>query len=149
MGTADNGSGGGLERRQFTRIPGHAMPEVTARVLGGPHVRLIDLSQRGAQVETSLPLRPGRAVTIRFVTADTTVTLTGAVVRSSIAVLNADGVTYRAALSFAEDIVVCPLTDDRPKVRDNSSETDDMVMVVPAPRETGDALRARLQASSW
>lgn len=149
MGSANNGSGGGRERRQFTRVPGHAVPEVTARVVGGPHVRLLDVSRRGAQVETTLPLRPGRAVTIRFVAADTTLTLTGAVVRSSVAVLSADGVTYHTALSFSEDVVVCPLTDDRPKVSDVPSESDDMVMVVPTPRETGDDLRERLLANSW
>ena len=68
---------------------GNALPHVTARVIGGPQVRLIDVSRRGAQVETTLPMRPGRSVTIRFVAADATLTLTGAVVRSSVAVLSA------------------------------------------------------------
>jgi hypothetical protein len=154
----------GRERRRFVRIAADAMPHVTARVVGGPQVRLIDVSRRGAQVETTLPLKPGRSVTIRFVAADATLTLTGAVVRSSVAVLAEEGVKYHTALSFAEDIVICPdvapsrATDalDASLSRTATQTIDEDataslpdVMVVRTPDETGEALRGRLLANSW
>lgn len=148
----------GRDRRRFVRIAADAMPHVTARVVGGPQVRLIDVSRRGAQVETTLPMRPGRSVTIRFVAADATLTLTGAVVRSSVAVLAEEGVKYHTALSFAEDVVICPDTAPA-RTRDSARPTPspsideagapDDVMVVRAPDETGEALRGRLLANSW
>lgn len=153
----------GRERRRFVRIAADAMPHVTARVVGGPQVRLIDVSRRGAQVETTLPLKPGRAVTIRFVAADATLTLTGAVVRSSVAVLAEEGVKYHTALSFAEDVVICPeaappplpAADDTFQRRapahgaHATAETLTDVMVVRTPDETGEALTGRLLANSW
>lgn len=153
----------GRERRRFVRIAADAMPHVTARVVGGPQVRLIDVSRRGAQVETTLPLKPGRAVTIRFVAADATLTLTGAVVRSSVAVLAEEGVKYHTALSFAEDVVICPedAPSPTPAADDTSprrtpahgahatSEVMTDVMVVRTPDETGEALTGRLLANSW
>jgi hypothetical protein len=154
----------GRERRRFVRIAADAMPHVTARVVGGPQVRLIDVSRRGAQVETTLPLKPGRSVTIRFVAADATLTLTGAVVRSSVAVLADEGVKYHTALSFAEDIVICPevappRATDAPAASLSRTATQTIdedatasltdVMVVRTPDETGEALRDRLLANSW
>jgi hypothetical protein len=141
---------------------------LTARVVDGPQVRLIDISQRGALVETALHLRPGRPVSIRFVAADTTFTLTGAVVRSSVAVLDDQGVKYHTALSFKKDVQFCP---DPPLANGLASEpsataaaglatapaghpgadsmTADVMMMVAAPGETGEALRERLLANSW
>jgi hypothetical protein len=165
----DGHAGFGHERRRHARIPAEALPHLTARVVGGPMVRLLDVSRRGARVETDLPLRPGRAVTIRFVAIDSTLTLTGAVVRSSVAVLAEDGVKYHTALSFAEDVHLCPETPPAPagagvdgrastpapsqhvaSVDDIGSLTAaDDVMVVSAPDDTGDALRERLLANSW
>lgn len=154
----------GRDRRRYVRIAADALPHVTARVIGGPQVRLIDVSRRGAQVETTLPMRPGRSVTIRFVAADATLTLTGAVVRSSVAVLSEEGVKYHTALSFAEDVVICPdAAPEESPARDTAlpaftphsggetaitSNAAD-VMVVRAPEETGEALRGRLLANSW
>ena len=165
----DEQAGHGHERRRHARIPAESLPHLTARVVGGPIVRLIDVSRRGARVETELPLRPGRAVTIRFVAIDSTLTLTGAVVRSSVAVLAEDGVKYHTALSFAEDVHLGPdtppasagvdlaarssSTTSSPSADDFQDGSDlpspDDVMVVAAPHETGDALRERLLANSW
>ncbi len=51
-------------------------------------------------------MRPGETVCIRFVAADTTVTLTAAVVRATVAHVEADGVRYETALSLAGDLVL-------------------------------------------
>ncbi len=158
----------GRNRRLFARVPAGVVPQLTARVVGGPQVRLIDISQRGALVETTLHLRPGRPVSIRFVAADTTFTLTGAVVRSSVAVLDDQGVKYHTALSFKKDVQFCPdpplapaFPADRPGApapgragavavhRGAEAVADDVMMMVAAPGETGEALRERLLANSW
>jgi hypothetical protein len=98
----------GPERRAHPRIPASAVPHLTARVAGGPAVRLIDLSKRGVQIETTLLMRPGSTVAVRFLTPDATVTLTGAVVRSTVAVLPHRGeVTYHSALAFNDELTLC------------------------------------------
>jgi hypothetical protein len=147
-------------RRRFTRVPGDALPQLTAQVVDGPEVRLLDVSRRGAQVETGLHLRPGTSVSIRFVAADTTFTLTGAVVRSSVAVLDEQGLKYHTALSFNSDVHVCPASaasnasamtghqGDRPLPPDAAHETADVMMVIASPTETGQVLRERLRADS-
>lgn len=160
----------GRNRRRHARIPAEAVPGLTARVVGGPLVRLLDVSRRGVRVETEMPMKPGRPVTMRFVAADRTMTLTGAVVRSSVAVLCEDGVKYHTALSFAEDVQLCPdvppavVADDRreapepmprpvPPAESRLGPTlptaPSDLMVAPAPDDTGDALRARLFDNSW
>lgn len=98
----------GPERRAYPRIPASAVPYLTARVGGGPPVRLIDLSKRGVQIETTMHMRAGSTVTIRFVSGERSVVLTGAVVRSTVAVLeSAGGVTYHTALAFTEELTLC------------------------------------------
>jgi hypothetical protein len=98
----------GPERRAHPRIPASAVPYLTACVAGGPPVRLIDLSKRGVQVETTLLMKPGSTVAIRFVSGESAATLTGAVVRSTVAVLPHKGeVTYHSALAFNDELTLC------------------------------------------
>lgn len=98
----------GSDRRASPRIPAAAVPYLIARVEGGPPVRLIDLSKRGVQVETPLKMPPGSTVTIRFVSGHTTVTLNGAVVRSTVSVVETGGaVTYHTALAFTDELTMC------------------------------------------
>lgn len=96
------------ERRRQTRVPGGQVPHVTARVMGGPPVRIVDLSRNGAQIETTLHMRPGRAVTIRFLEGETVSTLTGVVVRSAVSGVGGSQVSYSTSLSFREELTVCP-----------------------------------------
>jgi len=98
----------GPERRAHPRIPASAVPYLTASVAGGPAVRLLDLSKRGVHIETTLMMRPGSTVAVRFVSGDATLTLTGAVVRSTVAVLPHRGeVTYHSALAFTDELTLC------------------------------------------
>ena len=106
--TGPDGPYDGPERRAFPRIPASSVPYLTARVAGGPSVRLLDLSKRGVHVESTLNMRPGSTVVIRFLTGDASVTLTGAVVRSTVAVLEASGeVTFHTALAFTDELTLC------------------------------------------
>jgi len=97
----------GPERRAHPRIPAAAVPHLTARVAGGPPARLIDLSKRGVQIETTMYMCPGSTVAIRFLSGDASVTLTGAVVRSTVALLESRGeVTYHSALAFTDELIL-------------------------------------------
>lgn len=153
---------GSADRRRHTRVPADAVPQLSARLVGGPPVRLLDISRRGAQLETNMHLQPGRAVHIRFIAADTTLTLKGAIVRSRVAMLDGEHVTYHAALAFNEDLVVCPdpeatTTSPRtcsaapttPSGVGDESDMSDVFVLVPLPHESGDALRGRLMANAW
>lgn len=129
----------GSDRRALPRIPAAAVPYLTARVAGGPSVRLVDLSKRGVQVETPVKLPSGSTITIRFVSGDTTVTLTGAVVRSTVSVMESGGaVTYHTALAFNDELTICgaeleaALAADRPaRSIDPAADTsDDYTMIL-------------------
>ncbi len=95
------------DRRQHRRVPASLLPSLTARLSGGAVVRLLDVSRRGVRLETSLHMRPGQTVAIRFVAADATVTLSAAVVRATVAHIESDGIRYETALSLAGDLVLC------------------------------------------
>lgn len=98
----------GPERRAFPRIPAASVPHLTARVAGGPSVRLLDLSKRGVHLETTLYMRPGGTVTMRFVIDGGQVSLTATVVRSACAGLETSGeVTYHTALAFTDELTLC------------------------------------------
>ncbi|MCC6162856.1 MAG: PilZ domain-containing protein [Acidobacteria bacterium] len=94
-------------RRQHPRVPANLLPTLTARLSGGASVRLLDVSRRGVRLETPLHMRPGQTVAIRFVAADATVTLSAAVVRATVARVDAEGIKYETALSLAGDLVLC------------------------------------------
>ena len=164
MNTDDTHPDAGHNRRRHERIPADRLPHVTARVVGGPEVRLLDLSRRGARLETTLHLRPGRSVCVRLVADDTTVTLSGAVVRSRVAVVDETGVRYQTALAFSNDVPFCPDegqdaalgtlraaggTDAIDADGGVDIHSDAVVMIVPSPGETGHDLCARLLANCW
>jgi hypothetical protein len=92
------------ERRDSERLPASELPHLTARLEGSREVRLIDVSRRGVQFETSVRLRPGTEVALRLVARGEHVTLTGRVVRSLVSALDGTQLVYRTALSFPEDI---------------------------------------------
>src|SRR5262245_25674763 len=91
------------DRRKDVRHPASAIPQLSVRLPRAPEVVLIDVSRRGALIETNTRLRPGLKVDIRFVTEDTQITLSGCVVRSSVSDVSNTQLKYRSALSFGED----------------------------------------------
>jgi PilZ domain len=147
-------------RRQHRRVPASALPSLTARISGGAPVKLLDVSRRGVRLETSLHMRPGQTVCIRFVAADATVTLTAAVVRATVAHVESDGIRYETALSLAGDLLLCD------QLRDAAmQESEPPVATAPSPvaalnpvvdytvivRDNADApaMLEGLQANSW
>jgi hypothetical protein len=91
------------DRRRDVRLSGSTVPQLSARLLRGPEVRLVDISRRGALIETNTRLHPGRTLDLCFVTADAEVTLSGCVVRSTVSHVSGSQLKYRTALSFGED----------------------------------------------
>jgi len=99
--------GNGRDRRQHVRHDADALPDLSAYIGREQAVRLIDFSKRGALVETSSRLGPGRTVSIRFVTSDTELTLTGKVVRCWVSGLSGSQLSFQTALTFSEDNPLC------------------------------------------
>lgn len=151
------------ERRQHRRVPANLLPALTARLSGGSEVKLLDVSQRGVRLQTTMHMRPGQTVAIRFVAADATVTLSAAVVRATVAHVEADGIRYETALSLAGDLLLCdqleeaalqqPHANDQP---DTASETAaphlgqvvDFTVIVNGTADTATLLDG-MQANSW
>lgn len=98
------------ERRGSPRRPASMVPNLKARLLAGPDVRLVDISRRGLLLETDSRLMPGSAIRIKLVADDANVVMKGCVIRSSVAVVTGEGIVYRTAISFDEDIALCDAT---------------------------------------
>jgi hypothetical protein len=95
------------DRRTSPRVPASAVPNLKARLLAGPDVRLVDLSRRGVLLETQSRLLPGSPIRLKFVADDAVLVLKGAVVRSSVSTFGEQGLVYRTAVAFDEDITIC------------------------------------------
>jgi hypothetical protein len=64
---------------------------------------VVDLSQAGAQIETTKPLRPGSRVHVRLVADGWSLAAAALVLRCVVSAVNAnEGVTYRGGLRFDE-----------------------------------------------
>ena len=88
------------ERRRQPRMLGAG---VRARVRPGYRLVVVDLSIAGALVEGARPLRPGSQVDVQLESELRKQVIPAIVVRCVVGSIHAEsGVTYRAALSFAE-----------------------------------------------
>lgn len=87
------------ERRRQPRADGNGM---RARMRPGYRLSIIDLSGTGALVEAARPLRPGSHVDVQFESDERHEQVSARVVRCAVASINAEAITYRAALSFID-----------------------------------------------
>lgn len=92
----------GAERRRFVRVQPDGANALAARLASGAEVRLIDLSRGGAQFECDRRFLPNATVSLRLVTKDDVVVVSGRVVRSRIVRLAAGGLGYVVAVAFNE-----------------------------------------------
>jgi hypothetical protein len=83
------------------------VPHLKARLLAGPEVRLVDISRRGILLETESRLLPGSPIRVKFVANDATLVMKGSVIRSNVTIVSGEGVMYRTAVAFDEDISLC------------------------------------------
>lgn len=151
-------------RREHRRVPASLLPSLTARLSGGSEVKLLDVSRRGVRLQTTMHMRPGQTVAIRFVAADATVTLSAAVVRATVAHVEADGLRYETALSLAGDLLLCEQLEttamdvaEPPSPDDDAlsepgqghlGQVVDFTVIVDGPAVTA-ALLDGMQANSW
>ena len=86
------------ERRRSVRRPASMVPNLKARLLAGPDVRLVDISRRGILLETDSRLMPGSPIRIKLVADDANVVMKGCVVLFSVAVVTGEGIVYRTGI---------------------------------------------------
>lgn len=147
----------GAERRTSPRVPASAVPHLKARLLAGPDVRLVDLSRRGVLLETQTRLLPGSPVRLKFVADDATLVLKGAVVRSSVCTFGEQGLIYRTAVAFDEDIAICDESlwtsppagaSAEPALAFPRPKTGEFFLVPPVPPPAGEAATAEPPATA-
>lgn len=88
------------DRRRERRVPGRG---VRARVRLGHRLVVVDVSSRGALVEGQCQLRPGSRVEVQLESEARGSMVAAHVTRCLVSAIDPEcGVTYRAALSFAD-----------------------------------------------
>jgi hypothetical protein len=96
-------------------VPGEQSPWRAVRLRTGDPLSLIDLAPGGALVESRRQLLPGAIVVLLVNLEEGTATVRALVTRCVVHALRSDGIDYRGALQFEqelasvgfEDIVLC------------------------------------------
>lgn len=94
----------GANRRGHVRVRPDEKNRLAATLASGSDIRLIDLSKGGAQFECDRRFLPNASVSLRLVTRDGEVLVTGRVVRSRIVRLASGGLGYLVAVAFAKPL---------------------------------------------
>ena len=123
-----------IERRSMKRIPPESTPSLkSARLMAGPEVRLINISKRGALLESDTRMTPGANICIRLVAADEVILLHGSVLRSRVLRLRAQQLTYECAIAFDAE---CSLFADLEKIS-RTGEDENVSLSLDAVAEAG------------
>jgi hypothetical protein len=96
------------ERRTETRHDAKRLGEVTARLVGGAGVRLVNFSNRGILVESDSRLQIGARASVRITTKDASIIVTGIVVRSRVKGLVNGVLLYDAGLNLDSELSLVP-----------------------------------------
>jgi hypothetical protein len=92
------------DRRTETRHDAKKLGTVTARLIGGSEVRLVNFSNRGVLVESDSRLLIGARASVRITTSDASVVVTGRVVRSRVKGLVNGVLVYDAGLNLDTEL---------------------------------------------
>jgi hypothetical protein len=92
------------DRRTETRHDAMRLGPVTARLIGGSEVKLVNFSNRGVLVESDSRLQIGARASIRITTKDASVVVTGKVVRSRVKGLVNGVLLYDAGLNLDSEL---------------------------------------------
>ena len=99
-----------IERRRAPRLSSEDISALkSTRLLAGPEVRLMNLSKRGALLQSDTRIAPGAKVCVRMIAGDTVILLRGFVLRSRVSQLKGATLTYEWAIAFDEE---CSLFDN-------------------------------------
>jgi hypothetical protein len=93
------------DRRAFPRIPGSAVPGLTALTARSPELYLLDISDGGALIETPARLKPGERE-VFLLQGDSSIRIAGKVLRAEVTRLTPWSVHYRSAIQFAAPVAL-------------------------------------------
>ena len=99
-GSQKRASAGSDERRRAHRHDASTLPSLSARLVAGHDVTLLDVSEGGARFESNVRLLPGSTVSLRLVTGETVFTALARVMRSRVARVESGGLRYESAVAF-------------------------------------------------
>jgi hypothetical protein len=94
----------GRERRTEVRHDAKRLGQVSARMVGGAEVRLVNFSNRGILVESDSRLLIGARASVRITTSDASLIVTGRVVRSRVKGLVNGVLLYDAGLNLDSEL---------------------------------------------
>jgi hypothetical protein len=101
----------GAERRTARRLSAQELPELQARLVAGPDVKLLDVSRGGARFESDNRLLPGTTVGLRLVQGDAVFLAMARVVRSRVAGMLSGKIRYESAVAFDKDFPLLAVDD--------------------------------------
>jgi hypothetical protein len=101
---AEDATATAANRREHVRVRPDDHNRLAATLASGSDIRLIDLSRGGAQFECDRRFLPNATVSLRLLTSDGQVLVTGRVVRSRIVRLASGGLGYLVAMAFAKPL---------------------------------------------
>ena len=110
----------GEDRRANARHAARSLGSVTARIIGGSQVDLVNFSNRGVLFECDSRLLIGARASVRITTTDANLIVTGRVVRSRVKGLVNGALRYDAALALDSELALQPavtapeMTDEAP-----------------------------------
>ena len=95
------------ERRAFPRLPALTLAGMErARLRPGRVAHVVDLSSGGALIETDWRLMPGMRVEMQVGEPVPLFRIAGRIVRCHVALLGREGIRYRGALKFEEQLPI-------------------------------------------
>jgi hypothetical protein len=116
----------GEERRASIRHAARSLGSVTARIIGGSQVDLVNFSSRGVLFECDSRLLIGARASVRITTPDANLIVTGRVVRSRVKGLVNGALRYDAALVLDTELGLVPAIADAP-LSNPEADFDDLV----------------------
>jgi hypothetical protein len=131
------------DRRASRRIPGSALPWLTAFTARAPALDLLDISSGGALIASPTCLKPGEREVL-VLQGEQLVKVVGWVVRTEVTQL-APSLTFRSAIRFAEPVSLPTLASDAAVLTHPSRELqEEFARVV---RGLADVLGVRVSSS--
>jgi hypothetical protein len=118
----------GEERRASPRHAATTLGSVTARIIGGSPVDLVNFSARGVLFECDSRLLIGARASVRITTPDANLIVSGRVVRSRVKGLDNGALRYDAALALDHELTLRPMlvaSDAAPAAVELANGSDD------------------------
>lgn len=97
--------------RKTSRFDASAIPSLkSVHIAEGPGIKLINISRRGALIETQKEMSPGSGVSLRIVTAEAVYLIKGWILRCNVHTIDKAS-AYQCAISFEKDFTKLPLDE--------------------------------------